>query len=158
LRLEGILFRILWMLLSISFVSCGSDSQKYEFETIEKGFHSGIILDSPRIYKIDNQPDWDDFWADHKSIIDPDSEQPEVDFSNYDVIAVIDKEEPTGGFMMEIKAVEEHNGKLNVRITKTEPGPDCVVTQALTQPFHIIRTGKSSLQPRMVLTTRISDC
>ncbi len=47
-------------------------------------------------------------------------------------------EKPTGGYAVEITGVEEKSDKLVVTVKFTEPGPDDIVTQALTYPYDLM--------------------
>ena len=42
--------------------------------------------------------------------------------------------------------------------TRAMPGPNGCVTEALTQPFHIVRTAKSELQLRFELSEETVSC
>jgi hypothetical protein len=47
-------------------------------------------------------------------------------------------EKPTGGYAVEITGVEEKADRLVVTVKFTEPGPDDMVTQALTYPYDLM--------------------
>ena len=70
---------------------------------------------------------------------------PEVDFKKDMVIAVSPGRKMTGGYDVEIVGIVEAEGKLVVEVLYTEPGPDAIVTMAITQPYHIVSTSKSDL-------------
>jgi hypothetical protein len=75
----------------------------------------------------------------------PAPEVPAVDFEKDMVIAVSPGPRMTGGYDVEIVGIFEAGGKLVVEILYTEPGPDDMVTEAITQPHHIVSTPKSGL-------------
>jgi len=146
------------ILLALSLAACGDDPASFELQTIEKGAYSGIVLGAPLVFKIDSQAEWDDFWARHKIRESPTPAQPAIDFAQHSVVAVVDKQESSGGFTMEVDSVTEQDAALHVHATRTEPGPDCVVATVLTQPFHIVRIGRSVLPAVLELSVTTSSC
>lgn len=53
-------------------------------------------------------------------------------------------EKPTGGYDIEAKHVKEFPDRVIVNVERTYPGKNCLVTEALTQPFHVIKIPKTS--------------
>lgn len=129
-----------------------------DFETIDMGQYSGIAGQRPEAFKIETQVQWEELWARHQAIVMPAPAPPPVDFSRQMVIAAVDGQEPSGGYRLEITGIEEVAGRLEVRVSKEIPGPDCLVTAALTQPFHIVRTARSDLEPRLVTSEETYSC
>ncbi len=128
------------------------------FETIDMGDQSGVALEQPQVFKIETQAGWDDFWSRHQGNLIPPPDLPQVDFSSEMVIAVVDRAEPSGGFRFEITGIEDVEGRLVVRVSKAIPGPDCIVTAVITQPFHIVRMAKSELEPEVEITSETYSC
>jgi len=64
---------------------------------------------------------------------------PTIDFNQHMVIAVFQGQKSSGGFSITVTDVVEYEDRLKVFVTETSPGPDDFVTQALTQPAHIIK-------------------
>jgi len=56
------------------------------------------------------------------------------------VIAVFAGERTTGGFTVEITAIEHSTGAIRVTYRESEPPPDSLLAQAITQPYHIVTT------------------
>jgi len=128
-----------------------------DFETIAVGQHSGVVGREPQVFKIETQAQWEDFWARHQAMVTP-PDLPSVDFSQQMVIAAVDQQEPSGGYRFEITGIEAVDGGLTVRVSKRVPGPDCVVTAEITQPFHIVRTAKSDLEPQLAISEETVSC
>ncbi len=128
------------------------------FETIEVGDQSGIVLEQPQVFTLDTEDQWADFWSRHHTIVTPQPALPAVDFSRDMVIAVVDRTEPSGGFRLEITDIEDAAGRLVVRVSKTIPGPDCIVTAVITQPFHLVRMAKSDLEPDLLISEETVSC
>ena len=128
------------------------------FDTIDTGGQSGIAGGQPQVLKIETEAEWEEFWSRHQAIVTPQPALPVVDFSQKMVIAVVDRQEPSGGFLLEITAIEEAEGGLVIRVNKLVPGPDCVVAAVVTRPFHIIELHKSDLQPRLEISEETRSC
>lgn len=129
-----------------------------EFETIDLGQYSGIVGQRPQVFTVDTQAEWEDFWSRHQADVMPTPPLPPVDFSRNMVVAVVDQEEPSGGYRLEITGIDEIEGGLHVLASKAVPGPGCLVTAAMTQPFHIVRTAKLDLEPRLQISEETYSC
>jgi hypothetical protein len=70
---------------------------------------------------------------------------PDVDFKKEMVLAVFMGERYTGGYAVEIKDAVEDKGKLVVTVVERSPGPADIVTQAITNPFHVAVVKRSTL-------------
>jgi hypothetical protein len=81
-------------------------------------------------------------WADIYDGMDPIPDMPKIDFAEDMVIAVSPGRMLTGGYDAEIVAVQEKENKISVTILLTKPSG--TVTEALTQPHHIIKLKKST--------------
>lgn len=54
------------------------------------------------------------------------------------LVAVFQGQQNTGGYSIQITAIERDGDQLIVRATFVAPGPGAMVTQALTSPAHIV--------------------
>jgi hypothetical protein len=129
---------------------------RIEFQTIVKGYYSGHT--SSAYYVIDNQENWTNVWNEYQRIFTPQYPPPEVNFSESLVIAVFMGEQTSGGFEIAIKSIHPRNNLLVVNVDKTHPGPHCIVTLALTQPYHIIKLDKIDKQIVFETTETVRDC
>ena len=135
-------------LLGIALViSSSADSNKERtislfFSTIEKGFRSEIK--ERKLVVIKKEKEWADLWQLHKGAFRPEQHIPAVDFQQEMVIAVLSGEKRTGGYGIEITRVEENleKSRLEVFFLETHPSPESMVTQALTQPYHIVKLNR----------------
>ena len=127
-------------------------------ETIDQGDQSGIVLEELQVRTIRAQEEWAEFWSDHQSHVMPPPALPQLDFSRDMVIAAVDRQQPSGGYSLEIAGVQAPGGELEVALTRTVPGEGCVVTQVITQPYHIVRTDRVDQEPRIALEERTDDC
>ena len=65
-----------------------------------------------------------------------------IDFSKSTAIAVFMGEFNTGGYAIEITEIMEKEKKIIIKVIKTFPEPGQPVTQALSQPYHIVKIEK----------------
>lgn len=132
--------------------------QAFSIETIEKGGRSGVAGQEQQVFKIEAEAEWEEFWASHRANVIPMPPLPAVDFADEIAIAVVDHQEPSGGFRFEIRDIEEVDGRLLVRVTRQIPGSDCVVPEVITRPFHIVRLTATDLEPELKVSSEIKDC
>jgi hypothetical protein len=121
-----------------------------EFDTIEKGFLSGITEKKNLIIRTEDE--WAKLWNKHTSTRIPHPEAPVINFTENMILAVFMGQKPSGGFAVEITRVERCENELVVFFNEVEPPPDAVVTTVLTQPYHIIRIERSNLLVKLKKT------
>jgi hypothetical protein len=78
---------------------------------------------------------------------------PPIDFSKEMIIAVFLGEQPTGGHRITIHDLEKTPARLQVNVQIDAADKDAVVTMALTQPFIIIKTARTTLPVEFGLYT-----
>ncbi|MES2995170.1 MAG: protease complex subunit PrcB family protein [Patescibacteria group bacterium] len=64
---------------------------------------------------------------------------PSIDFSKEYVIGVFAGTKSSGGHVIEVTKVTDAGDTRTVSISQMEPGAGCTVTDALTQPYQLIR-------------------
>ncbi len=127
-----------------------------KFQTIDKGYHSGH---TDSAYCVINDADeWADVWNQHTQIMLPKQPMPEVDFSKTTIIAVFMGEFSTGGYEIEVKEIVDTGPSVVVKVEKTYPGPGCIVTQAFSQPYHIVKVDKIEKDVIFETFTRTTEC
>jgi protease stability complex PrcB-like protein len=160
-RLEGI-FAILFSLIATC-PACSSEATKpgekpkptiataeapttrLSFLTIDKGSQSGVR--EPLQTVVRGPAEWKTLWQKHASIKPNPLPAPAVDFSKEIVVGVFLGEKPTGGNDIDIIRIEQSGAALVIEYREKNPLPGSIVTQALTQPFHIVKVfGASSLR------------
>jgi protease stability complex PrcB-like protein len=107
------------------------------FSTVAQGFASGVS--EPLQVAIRTRDEWVAFWTRHtRAQVQPPSAPP-VDFSREMVVGVFLGERATGGYEIEITKVERADSGLRIHYRSKSPDPAAMVTQALTQPYHVIK-------------------
>jgi PrcB C-terminal len=107
------------------------------FQTVAKGFRSGIREPLQTVAR--NDAEWRTLWQKQVAAQSNPPPPPAIDFKNELVAAVFLGEKPTGGYSIEIVGAEKTNGSLTISYSETVPRPGSMLTQAFTQPFHIVR-------------------
>jgi len=108
--------------------------------TVVRGHRSGIR--EPLQTVIRKQDEWNAFWKRHSSIETNPQLAPSVDFDREMVVGIFLGEKPTGGYEVEIVRAERRDSSLYFYYREKSPPPGAMVTQALTQPFHLVRVAK----------------
>jgi hypothetical protein len=108
-----------------------------DFQTVEKGRRSGV-REALQI-AVRSQAEWSALWQKHASIGANPTPPTVIDFDKEIVVGVFLGEKPTGGYETEIIRAEQADDTLYVYYREISPQPGRLVTQALTQPFHIVR-------------------
>ena len=114
-----------------------SPANQISFQTIEKGLRSGVR--EPLQIVIRGQAAWKDLWQQHAAIKTNPPPAPAIDFNKEIAVGVFLGEKPTGGYDVEIVRAERVDGTLLISFVENTPRPGAMVTQAITQPFHIVR-------------------
>ena len=116
-----------------------------KFETIAKNTRSGVR--EPLQVVVRSPEQWKTLWNKHVAPDPISPPVPAVDFTNNIVAAVFSGEKPTGGYAVEIIAAEKSDGALLIYYREMSPRPGTIVTQVLTQPFHMVTVaGGNNLQ------------
>jgi hypothetical protein len=125
----------------LSQIAAGQTSTKptveVSFQTIAKGYRSGVRESLQIVAR--NQAEWDGLWKRHVSIETNPAPTPGINFDKQIVVGLFLGEKTTGGHHVEIIRVEQSDGVFVIFYREKSPLPGTIVTQALTQPFHIIQ-------------------
>jgi hypothetical protein len=91
---------------------------------------------------IRTQDEWNAFWKQHSSIDTNPLPASIIDFNREMVVGIFLGEKRTGGYEVEIVGAERSDSALYFYYRKKSPLPGGMVTQALTQPFHLVKIAK----------------
>ena len=139
------LFLLLTVILPACAVSGARTVTPLKFQTIAKNTRSGVR--EPLQIVVRSPAEWKALWQKHIAADPNSSPAPAVDFANNIIAAVFSGEKPTGGYAVEIIAAEKSDGALLIYYREMSPRPGAIVTQMLTQPFHMVTVaGGNNLQ------------
>jgi len=113
------------------------------YTILDQGARSGLTLSKQLV--IGNAAQWQELWGVHQSNHRPARPLPPIDFSKEMIIAIFLGEQPTGGHQITIHDLQKTPARLQVNVSIDAPDKDAVVTMALTQPFIIIKTARTTL-------------
>jgi hypothetical protein len=108
--------------------------------TVAKGHRSGIR--KPLQTVIRNQDEWNVFWKRHSSTDTNPAPVPIINFDREMVVGIFLGEKSTGGYEVEIVRAERSDSALYFYYRQDNPPPGAMVTQSLTQPFHLVKVAK----------------
>jgi hypothetical protein len=83
---------------------------------------------------------------------------PKVDFSQYIAMALFLGQKRTGGYGLQVRRIDSHPKSIVVHISLIGPGKGCTSTQALTQPYQIVKLPATSKEILFQTTPRRSSC
>jgi hypothetical protein len=126
------------LLLVAPIVAIAIQPPQMPFTNVARGATSSI--ETARTVVVRNADEWRALWKEHAGH----SKAPAVDFASAMIVAVFMGTKPTGGYAVEIAQIEQRDGEVVVTYRERRPGPDDITTQALTSPFHIVRTESRS--------------
>jgi len=146
-------FALSLLLMSGVLLSCATGPAHGEtterrpaFETLARGSHSGVL--TQREVLIESEYAFDRLWREIHSGRSPVPEKPSIDFEALQIAAVFAGEKPSGGYSIEVTAMQTEDEYLTVYFREQRPSPGDIVTQALTQPYHIIRFPRTEHEVR----------
>jgi len=108
--------------------------------TVVRGHRSGIRDSLQTVIR--NQDEWKALWKRHSSTDTNPSPALIIDFNREMVVGIFLGEKPTGGYEVEIVRAEQRDSSLYFYYREKIPSPGAMVTQALTQPFHLVKVPK----------------
>lgn len=137
--------------ISLSLWSCNDDDlniSEIKYSSIAQGNLSGNseegISQSNLVIKTTDA--WNNLMAQMDSVNDNTTSnftETDIDFEQYQIIAVFDHIYGNGGHSIEITSVIKEKNKIIVKIERLQNGDDTLV---MTQPFHIVKIPKSDLE------------
>lgn len=100
---------------------------------------SRSAIETPRNRIVKDKADFAMLWLEHTAHETPPPVPPDVDFSESTVAAVFAGNQSTGGYSLTLTGLDKTPGGWEVRLSLVTPGPDCMTTQVITQPWAMVR-------------------
>lgn len=115
-----------------------SEGKSISFETVEwQDFYSGLSDEEDKVVK--NQDEWSVFWNKAHSNLQPVPNVPPIDFGDNMIIVTSMGSRSTGGYNTKIEKIIDEGDSIKVFIKETSPGEGCIVSQAFTSPYHLVK-------------------
>ena len=64
----------------------------------------------------------------------------------------------TGGYSVNVDKIAEEENRIVVFVTESSPGKDCIVTQAITYPYQIVKIKKTDKEIVFKTKQDVRDC
>jgi hypothetical protein len=123
------------------------------FAEISAGHRSRV--ESKMLRVIDNRSDFESIYYADATV----SEKPlSIDFDQSLVIGAFMGMQTTGGHGIAIDSVATHSDHVEVAVRSIIPGADCITTQAITYPYHLVRIAKPGKPILFKETLEIRRC
>lgn len=122
-----------------------------DFVTLSQGAYSDYSEEGAVL--IDNKSDYETLTRQVSA-----GRFPEVDFDINLVIAVFLGEKPTGGYSISVESILNEGELTTVNIDKVTPGRNCIVTEAIVMPYHIIQFERVEGQIEFISNNVTEDC
>lgn len=116
------------------------------------------VIDDRRRVVISDAATWAAFWDEFHGAVEPKPALPPVDFTRQAVIAATMGQRPTGGYVIEVAAVFEAEGRLYPLIRETSPEASCVVSQVITAPAVAVIVDRADPDVSFVEEGRTTRC
>jgi hypothetical protein len=108
---------------------------------------------------VKDQATWMALWREAFSDRWPSPDLPEIDFEKDQVLACFVGTCPNGGHQLILNQVSRSADTLRVHLTHVSPGPTCVTTDALTQPYVMVQIPRQKASEATFSTTqKMNDC
>ncbi len=122
-----------------------------EFETIIKGVSSSQA--ERKDYVIKSQSEW------MPILQKAAAELPApIDFTRDMAVAVFQGVKNTGGYRIEISKIIEKENAIEISVRDISPGRGCMVTQATTNPYHVVKVSRSDKEVIFKTEKTVNNC
>lgn len=88
---------------------------------------------------ITNQQTWEEFWGKLHANKLPIPKTPKIWFGNEVIVYCVSGRRPTGGYHMVVKEAIAESQWILIKCYEYTPHPTEFVSQAMTQPYHVVR-------------------
>jgi len=119
-----------------------------EFTTIAKGYYSAVEVPSNEV--ISDVDTWEDIWDSLVAHFLEPEPAPEVNFEEYILLAHFMGERETSGYEVEFIEVLEGD-EISATVREVSPGPECILPQVITAPYHVIQIPKTDKQVKFTI-------
>lgn len=124
---------------------------------VVSGASSGIHAAGVQL--IGTAAEWEKLWAEMTSPQSPPPALPEVNFEEKMLLAAFRGDCASSGYGLEIRALQAGKKHLTVSLRYTTPGPQCMLSSMITQPYEIVEIDRVEAQEIQVsVENKVIDC
>ncbi len=118
-------------------VACDDDDGAVvAFVPVGKGSYGGV--NDRRFVVVKDEIEWKELWGEINGNVLPLPPLPEIDFSRQVLAAVFQGLKRSGGYSISVEAIIETGDRVTVSVREQEPGPQNLVTMALSSPWEVV--------------------
>lgn len=125
------------------------------YTILEEGQNSGSLTERAN-YRISSQEELEELYA--LLFIGEERSVPTIDFSQEEVLVVVDGVHPTGGYGVSVVAVEDTAVARTLVLRRSAPGESCITTQAQTSPYLLLRVPATRLPIERIEQMEVVSC
>ena len=125
-------------------------------DSIAYALYSGVT--TPQDLVIRDAAAWSALWALIHATQRPVPPLPDVDFGQEMIIAAALGTRSTGGYNVLLTQATEDASAVHIQVVETSPGPDCVTTQALSQPIDLARAPRRDAPVQFSIIQQVRHC
>jgi hypothetical protein len=158
------------VLLSVMTVACSRENAPVEppieseqqqalipFNILSNGKISGVSVEKPTLFVLDDEDNFKEFWARHATV-NPAPEVPAVDFKTQTLFAIIDSDQPNGGYYLSFDKIERVGDELWLYVTREQPSTECVNMGMIAQPYVMVAVDKTTIKAKLIFQTKHYPC
>jgi len=134
----------------------GEEAVDVETVTLKKGTFGNTDIEAQNVV-IRNYDDFERLWQELYSGRAPMPEMPVIDFESEMVVAAFIGQKPHGGYTVEISDMILSE-ELAVKVITTKPGDSCMVTMAISAPYHLVKIPKVESPVKFYEVTEVNNC
>lgn len=128
--------------------------KRVTFDTVAQGDGSASAMTQADDLVVRSAKRWRHVWNQlNAGVVSPTGEQsqpPAVNFRRSMLLVVLQGQRGSGGHSIAVTRVTKAAGQLVAQVEERSPGADCITTQHMTSPYHVVRVPRS---PRAVVFT-----
>ena len=117
--------------------ACGDDDGSVvTFVPVGRGSYGGVS--DRRFIVVKDENEWKELWGEINGNVLPLPPLPDIDFSRHALAAVFQGLKRSGGYSISVEAIIETGDRVTVSVREREPGPQNLVTMALSSPWEVV--------------------
>lgn len=119
--------------------------------------YNSALEDSAR-FVVRTADEWTVLWNRIVANHGPTPPVPAIDFEKEMLLVAAMGTRNTGGYSIQIEAVDKDSSAITASVRSRSPGNNCITTQALTAPVDIVRIPRSDLPVQFVEEHIVTNC